>query len=64
MPLSVSGHYMLPPIADRRGVLQRLRTLWLGLACEPSMAQHPDMQESIAALRRLHEITVAMATLH
>jgi hypothetical protein len=50
--------------AERRGVLQRLRALWLGLACEPSMARDPDMQESIAALRRLHEITVARPTLH
>ena len=51
--------------ADQREVLQRLRTLWLGLAHEQSMAGHPDMQESIAALQSLHaEITVARATLH
>jgi hypothetical protein len=50
--------------AERRGVLQRLRALWLGLAREPSMAREPDMQESLARLRRVHEITVAGPTLH
>jgi hypothetical protein len=51
--------------ADHRELLQQVRTLWLGLAHEQSMARHPEMQESIAALQRLHvEITLARATLH
>ena len=52
-------------VADQRDALRRLRALWLGLAHEHSMARDPELQESIAALQRLHaEITLARATLH
>ena len=51
--------------ADHRNALQRLRSLWLGLAYEQHTARDPEMQESIAALRRLHaEMTTVRPRLH
>jgi hypothetical protein len=51
--------------ADSRSAIERLRNLWLGLACEGHMARHPDMREAISALARLHaEMTAVRATLH
>jgi hypothetical protein len=39
--------------------------VWLGLAREQRMVRDPEMQESIAALARLHaEITAVRPTLH
>jgi hypothetical protein len=51
--------------AEHRDVLQRLRAVWLGLAREQGMAQDPEIQEGIAALRRLHsQIAAVQPTLH
>jgi hypothetical protein len=50
----------------RRHMLERLRSVWLGLAHEQSLARDPEMQESIAALKRLQLeiIAVRRPTLH
>jgi hypothetical protein len=51
--------------ADRRSGLERLRKAWLTLAYDQQLARDPEMQEAIAALRRLHaEIAAVRATLH
>jgi hypothetical protein len=51
--------------AEHREMLQRLRSVWLGLARDESIARDPERQEEIAALRRLHNEMVAMQpTLH
>jgi hypothetical protein len=50
---------------EQRRLLQQLRSVWLGLARERSMARDPEMQEAIAALRHLHsEIAAVRPTLH
>jgi hypothetical protein len=62
---SASAHYSSRQSQSTGISSKQLRGVWLGLAREQRMVRDPEMQESIAALARLHaEITAVRPTLH